>query len=60
MDAMQTAENLIQQLQPDPQKIIQTHISWVLLFDNYIYKIKKPVNLGFVDFSTLAKRKFFL
>jgi len=39
--------------------LIETHISWVLLTGSFAYKIKKPVNLGFVDFSTLAKRQFF-
>ncbi len=34
----------------------ETHISWVLLTGSFAYKIKKPVNLGFVDFSTLALR----
>ena len=37
-------------------ELIETHISWVLLTGHYAYKIKKPVNLGFVDFSTLQKR----
>jgi len=40
-------------------KIIETHISWVILTGPYAYKIKKPVALGFLDFSTLRKRKFF-
>jgi uncharacterized protein len=39
--------------------IIETHISWVLLTGKYAYKIKKPVNFGFLDFSTLEKRRFF-
>jgi aminoglycoside phosphotransferase family enzyme/predicted kinase len=39
--------------------VLQTHISWIVLTGPYAYKIKKPVNLGFVDFSTLAKRHFF-
>jgi aminoglycoside phosphotransferase family enzyme/predicted kinase len=39
--------------------VLQTHISWVVLTGPYAYKIKKPVNFGFVDFSTLAKRHFF-
>lgn len=39
--------------------VIETHISWVLLTGDYAYKIKKPVNLGFVDFSTLAKRQYY-
>ena len=37
-------------------EIIETHISWVLLTGDYAYKIKKPLNLGFLDFSTLEKR----
>lgn len=36
--------------------VCQTHISWVLLTGSFAYKIKKPVNLGFVDFSTLDFR----
>ncbi len=40
-------------------QLIETHISWVILTGDYVYKIKKPVNLGFVDFSTLEKRKFY-
>src|SRR5437867_2441372 len=39
--------------------VLQTHISWVVLTGPYAYKVKKPVNLGFVDFSTLDKRHFF-
>lgn len=37
-------------------ELIETHISWVLLTGSFAYKLKKPVNLGFVDFSTLDKR----
>jgi len=37
----------------------QTHISHVFLTDKYAYKIKKPVDFGFLDFTTLAKRKLF-
>lgn len=37
--------------------LIQTHISFVFLTQNYVYKVKKPVNFGFLDFSTLDKRK---
>ncbi len=40
-------------------KLIETHISWILLTGPYAYKIKKPVNLGFVDFSTLEKRRYY-
>lgn len=38
---------------------IQTHISHVFLTGEFAYKIKKPVNLGFLDFSTLEKREFY-
>jgi aminoglycoside phosphotransferase family enzyme/predicted kinase len=37
-------------------QLLETHISWVLLAGDYAYKIKKPVNLGFLDFSTLELR----
>jgi prepilin-type processing-associated H-X9-DG protein len=37
-------------------KLVETHISWVLLTGSYAYKIKKPVDLGFLDFSTLQRR----
>ena len=39
--------------------LIETHISWVFLCGSYAYKIKKAVDLGFLDFSTLDKRKFY-
>jgi len=38
-------------------ELIETHISWVVLTGEYAYKIKKPVNFGFLNFSTLARRK---
>ena len=38
-------------------RLIETHISWVLLAGNFAYKVKKPLDLGFLDFSTLAKRQ---
>ena len=37
--------------------LIETHISWVLLAGAHAYKLKKPVRLGFLDFSTLAQRR---
>lgn len=36
-----------------------THISWVILTEDFAFKIKKPVKLPFLDFSTLALRKFY-
>ncbi len=35
----------------------ETHISWVILSGRFAFKIKKPVKLSFLDFSTLARRK---
>ncbi len=40
-------------------RLIETHISWVLLTGEFAYKIKKPVDLGFLDFSSLEARKFY-
>ncbi len=39
--------------------LVQTHISYVFITDNFVYKIKKVVNFGFLDFSTLEKRKYY-
>jgi aminoglycoside phosphotransferase family enzyme len=40
-------------------ELVQTHISFVFLTANFVYKVKKAVNLGFLDFTTLEKRRFF-
>lgn len=40
-------------------KIVETHISTVLLTGHYAYKVKKPVNFGFLDFSTNDRRRQF-
>ena len=61
---MQTQKEVVDALlTPDayPQdagkiELIQTHISFVFLTKNYVYKVKKAVNFGFLDFSTLEKR----
>jgi hypothetical protein len=39
-----------------PVRLVQTHISWVLLTRTLAYKLKKPVRLPFLDFRTLAAR----
>src|SRR5262249_17051442 len=38
-------------------ELIETHISWVFLTRSRVYKVKKPVNLGFLDFTTLPRRR---
>jgi uncharacterized protein len=44
---------------PREVRSIQTHISWVFIVSPFVFKVKKPVNLGFLDFSTLEKRHHF-
>lgn len=50
-------ERLAAVLPGQPVRILETHISWVLLSGDFAYKIKKPLNLGFLDFGTLDKRR---
>ena len=40
-------------------ELLQTHISYVTLAGDYAYKWKKPVDFGFLNFSTLEKRKYY-
>jgi aminoglycoside phosphotransferase family enzyme/predicted kinase len=40
-------------------RMLETHISWVFLTGDYAYKVKKPVELGFLDFSSLELRKHY-
>jgi len=40
-------------------EVFETHISFVLLTGEYVYKFKKPVDLGFLDFTSLKKRKHY-
>ncbi|PSB52739.1 AAA family ATPase [Chamaesiphon polymorphus] len=42
-----------------PIQLMQTHASTILLTGEFVYKLKKPVNFGFLDYSTLAKRQHF-
>jgi aminoglycoside phosphotransferase family enzyme/gluconate kinase len=66
-DASDTQRRLIEALKqpaayPHPVssiREIQTHISTVLLTGDYAYKIKKPLDLGFLNFASLADRKRF-
>jgi uncharacterized protein len=44
---------------PTEVRAIQTHISWVFIASPFVFKVKKRVNLGFLDFSTLEKRRYF-
>ena len=40
-------------------EVLQTHISTVFRGDAFVYKVKKPVNFGFLDFSDLEKREYY-
>ncbi len=44
---------------PESVQVVQTHISIVFIAGELVYKIKKPLNLGFLDFTTLEKRRYF-
>jgi aminoglycoside phosphotransferase family enzyme len=48
---------------PEPTsrvELVQTHISYVFLTDRFAYKVKKPVDLGFLNFTTLRRRHYYL
>src|SRR4030042_215492 len=40
-------------------ELVQTQISYVFLAGDYVYKIKKPVDMGFLDYTTLEKRLYY-
>ncbi|MBI2868034.1 MAG: AAA family ATPase [Chloroflexi bacterium] len=44
---------------PKSVELVRTHISYVFLTGDYVYKVKKPVDFGFLDFTTLEKRRYF-
>jgi len=44
---------------PEQVDLIQTHISYLFLCGELVYKVKKPVDFGFLDFTTLEKRGYF-
>lgn len=50
------------QAYPEPTSkvsCIQTYVSFIFLTDSYAYKIKKPVDFGFLNFSTIDRRRFY-
>jgi aminoglycoside phosphotransferase family enzyme len=44
---------------PPEVTVVQTQMSFVFLTGDYVYKVKKPVNLGYLDYTTLEKRQLF-
>jgi len=68
MDDCQRQRQLIDNIMANPACLpepaerierLETHLSTVLLAGDHAYKIKKPLDLGFVDYSTLARRRYF-
>ncbi|RAR54026.1 UNVERIFIED_CONTAM: hypothetical protein C7454_10670 [Acidovorax defluvii] len=66
VEAYATAEQRLRQLQSSPEAFdhpvgavewIETHISWLLLAGDFVYKFKKPLKLDFLDFSSPALRR---
>ncbi len=45
---------------PTRVQLIQTHASYVALVPPWVYKVKKPVALGFLDYSTVERRRYFI
>jgi uncharacterized protein len=47
---------------PEPTsqvRLIETHVSFIFLTDQFVYKVKKPVDYGFLNFTTLDRRRFY-
>jgi len=44
---------------PPKIELVQTQMSFLFLAGDYVYKVKKPVDLGYLDYTTLEKRHFF-
>jgi uncharacterized protein len=44
---------------PDKVDLMQTQMSFIFIAGKYVYKLKKPVNLGYLDYSSLEKRRYF-
>lgn len=62
MDEHTTKELLKPSAYPEPTtsvRLIQTHISYIFITDSYVYKVKKAVDFGFLNFTTLDRRRFY-
>ena len=53
------SRSLSQVEEQHPPQLVETHISWVLLTDQWAFKLKRPVKFDFLDFSTLDKRHYY-
>lgn len=52
-------KNIHEQFECGSPELYETHISWVILCDDYAFKVKKPIRYPFLDFTTIKKRKFY-
>ncbi len=67
MDPLESPVDLVRDLRrpaaypnsPSEVTLLQTHVSWVFFAGDRVYKVKKPVDFGFLDFSTLERRRHF-
>lgn len=62
MDQQILTALLLPSAYPEPThqvRLLQTHVSYLFITDRYVYKVKKAVNFGFLDFSHLAQRHYF-
>ena len=55
----QQIQQLLATLGSHTHQLVETHISWVFLGKDFVYKLKKPLSFGFLDFSTLEQRKYY-
>jgi aminoglycoside phosphotransferase family enzyme/predicted kinase len=62
MELQQISALLVPDTYPEKTKSVrhlQTHISHIFITDRFVYKFKKPVDFGFLDFTTLENRHFY-
>jgi uncharacterized protein len=62
MDQWALKSLLKPEVYPEPTSsvlLVQTHVSFLFITDNFVYKIKKPVDFGFLNFTTIDRRRFY-
>lgn len=59
VQALMSPEAYPLEVRPLSVEMVETHISYIYLTGRHVYKIKKPVDFGFLDFTTLEKRRYF-
>ena len=57
LDRSAILRDLVSASASPPASLVETHISWVIVGDTEVWKLKKPVSMGFLDFGTLERRK---